>query len=289
MQEVADLIHHKLDELLPTPDGFQEDRLFEAMRYSTLSPGKRIRPFMCVTSASLFGVNSDCSTHAAAAVELVHAYSLIHDDLPVMDDDDFRRGQPSCHKKYDEATAILTGDALLTYAFEILSMDSTHLDPHVRVELIRVVARAAGFGGLVGGQMIDLLAERKDVDYTEIVRLQRLKTGALFVTSCDAGAILGKASKSMRNALRAYSNNVGLAFQITDDLLDAEGTREETGKAVGKDAKAGKATLVSSIGVDKAKEQAQILASQALDHIKIFDRRAEPLRDLAKFVVQRHS
>lgn len=289
LQDIADMLEHKLDELLPRPDGFQEDRLYEAMRYASLDGGKRLRPFLCVTCASLFGVSTDCSIQTAAALEMIHCYSLVHDDLPVMDNDDYRRGKLSCHKKFDEATAVLTGDALLTYAFEVLSLDSTHLDPRVRVDLINVVARAAGFYGLVGGQVLDVILEKKPTNYTEVVRLQRLKTGALFVSSCEAGAVLGKASKSMRNALKAYANNIGLAFQITDDLLDAEGTRKETGKAVGKDQKLGKATLISCIGIDKAREQAQMLADQALDHIKVFDRRAEPLRDLAKFVVTRTS
>lgn len=289
LQDIAEMLKHKLEELLPKPDGFQEDVLYEAMSYATLDGGKRIRPFLCVVSASLFGVSMECAMQVAAAIELIHCYSLVHDDLPALDNDDYRRKKLSCHKKYGEAIAILTGDALLTYAFEILSWESTHLDPRVRMELVRVIAKASGFSGLVGGQVLDITLEKKPTNYTEVVRLQRLKTSALFVISCEAGAILGKASKSMRNALRAYANNIGLAFQITDDLLDIEGTREETGKKVGKDVKIGKATLISCIGIAKAREQAQMLAAQALDHIKVFGRNAEPLRDLAKFVVSRHS
>ncbi len=289
LQDIADQLYQKLDDVLPVPDGYREDRLFEAMRYSTLSRGKRLRPFLCVVTASLFGVSSACSIQTAAAIELIHAYSLIHDDLPAIDNDDYRRGELSCHKKYDEATAILTGDALLTLAFELLSQPSTHLDSNVRIELINCIAKAAGNRGMIGGQMLDLLCQKTKIEYTEIVRLQRMKTGALFVISCEAGAILGKAARNLRNALRAYANNIGLAFQITDDLLDAEGTREATGKMTKKDHIVGKATLISSIGLDKAREQAQMLADQAMDHLKIFDRRAEPLRSLAKFVVHRNS
>jgi farnesyl diphosphate synthase len=289
MQYIADQLYQKLDAILPIAEGSREDKLFEAMRYCTLSGGKRIRPFLCVVTASLFGVSLECALQTAAAIELIHSYSLIHDDLPALDNDDYRRGQPSCHKQYGEATAILTGDALLTLAFETLSHPSTHLDAAVRIELVNCIAKAIGYSGMVGGQMLDLLSEHASMDYTEVVRLQRMKTGALFVISCEAGAILGKASRNLRNALRAYANNVGLAFQITDDFLDAQGTREATGKKEQREVVIDRATLISSIGLDKAREQAIMLADQAVEHLKGFDRRAEPLRSLAQYVVRRSS
>lgn len=288
MQETAELIDQRIEELLPSPSGLIEDSLFEAMRYSSLSQGKRLRPFLTVISSQLFGVSLDSALQTAAAIEFIHAYSLIHDDLPAMDDDDLRRGKPSCHKKFGEATAILAGDALLTYAFEVLADQATHRDSLVRLELISLVARASGFSGMVGGQAIDILSENKDLSVNEITRLQRLKTGALFAVSCESGAILGKAHRSLRNSLKAYANNLGLAFQITDDLLDAEGTREETGKSVKKDATLGKATLVSILGVEQARENAKMLAEQASAHLAAFGDQADPLRTLATYVINRN-
>jgi farnesyl diphosphate synthase len=287
IHDIAEKLYETMDELLPSKAGLIEDRLFEAIRYSTLSQGKRLRPFLTVTTSNIFGVSYNCALLTAVAVEFIHAYSLIHDDLPAMDNDDFRRGQPSCHKKYDEATAILAGDALLTFAFEILADDLTHPDPGVRAELVKSVALASGFKGMVGGQMMDLLAQHKHLEFSEIVRLQRMKTGALFAISCEAGAILGKASRNLRSALKAYANNIGIAFQITDDLLDAEGTREETGKTIGKDKAAGKSTLVSCIGIEKAREHAQVLARQAVEHLSVFDEKADLLRELASYVTHR--
>ncbi len=264
-----------------------ENKVIEAMRYSALAGGKRLRPFLTVESAKLFGVNPDAAMMTAAAIEFVHVYSLIHDDLPAMDNDDFRRGKPSNHKQFGEAAAILAGDALLTYAFEVLANPRVHADANVRCELIRSVARAAGVRGMVGGQMMDLDAEHADLAIEEVIRLQRLKTGELFAVSCEAGAVLGKAPEQLRSRLQRYAHDIGLAFQITDDLLDVEGTRTETGKGVKKDAAAGKATLISVLGVDRAREQANTLAAQALDHLSAFDNRADRLRDLAKFVVNR--
>ena len=264
-----------------------EERVMEAMRYSTLGGGKRLRPFLCVGAAGLFGVSMDTAIETAAAIEFIHTYSLIHDDLPAMDNDDLRRGKPSCHKQFDEATAILAGDGLLTYAFQILSNPRMHPDPNVRCELIGALAHASGCSGMVGGQMMDLEAENKTLSVDEIIRLQRLKTGELFAVSCETGAILGKAPHMMRNLLRAYAHDMGLAFQITDDLLDVEGTRTSTGKTVGKDHTAGKATLVSVMGVERAREHSQTLIRQAISHLDVFDKKADHLRNLANFVITR--
>ena len=289
LQEISERLYDKMDALLPQPDERKESKLREAMRYSALSEGKRLRPFLTVVSATLFGVSKESALQTAAALEFIHAYSLIHDDLPAMDDDDLRRGQPSCHKKFDEATAILAGDALLTLAFEILSDSSTHASAGVRCDLIQTLAVAGGAKGMVGGQMLDLMAEDQALSVNEIIRLQRMKTGALFAVSCEAGGILGKAAPNLRNALRGYAHDMGLAFQITDDLLDVEGRVENTGKNVDKDKAAGKATLVSAMGLKKAKEQAKILANQAKSHLNSFEGRADLLRDLADYVVERQS
>ena len=264
-----------------------EERVMEAMRYSTLGGGKRLRPFLSVCAAGLFGVSMDTAVEAAAAIEFIHTYSLIHDDLPAMDNDDLRRGKPSCHKQFDEATAILAGDGLLTYAFHILANARMHPDPSVRCELIGALAQASGCFGMVGGQMMDLEAENKTLSVDEIIRLQRLKTGELFAVSCEAGAILGKAPHMMRNLLRAYAHDMGLAFQITDDLLDVEGTRTQTGKSVQKDRTAGKATLVSVMGVERAREHSHTLIRQAISHLSVFDKKADHLRSLAQFVIAR--
>jgi farnesyl diphosphate synthase len=267
-----------------------EGRVMEAMRYSALSGGKRLRPFLTVTCANLFGVSTEASLLAAAAIECIHTYSLIHDDLPAMDDDDLRRGKPSCHIQFDVATAILAGDALQALAFQILANSEVHADPSVRCELIRTIAKAAGANGLVGGQMLDLAAEKKELSVAEVIRLQRLKTGEMFSVSCEAGAILGKGAGNLRNALSRYAHDIGLAFQITDDLLDAEGTREEIGKHVRKDDVRGKATLVQSLGIDRAREQAKILARQAVAHIDCFDaKKTKHLRALAEFVITRRN
>jgi farnesyl diphosphate synthase len=225
----------------------------------------------------------------AAAIEFVHTYSLIHDDLPAMDNDDFRRGKPSCHKQFGEAAAILAGDALLTYAFEVLANPRVHADANVRCELIRSVARASGVRGMVGGQMMDLDAEHKTMEIEEVIRLQRLKTGELFAVSCEVGAILGKAPDQLRSRLQRYAHDMGLAFQITDDLLDVEGTRTATGKGVQKDKSKGKATLIGVLGVERAREQAKTLAEQAESHLSAFDERANNLRELARFVISRKS
>jgi farnesyl diphosphate synthase len=231
-------------------------------------------------------VSETCSSQVAAAIEFVHCFSLIHDDLPALDDDDERRGQPSLHKQFDEATAILAGDALLTFAFEILSHDTTHHDPLVRIELVNAFAKATGFGGMIGGQMIDLISEERDLNIEQITRLQRMKTGELFQVSCEAGAILGKAPRQLRNALRGYANNIGLVFQITDDLLDATVALNEDGTPR-VDKSSEKGTYVSVLGIDKAKQQAQLLTKQAVEYLNVFGKNADCLKDLAFMILDR--
>ncbi len=285
-RDTASAVEEILDRILGAVEG-PESQLFESMRYATLAGGKRFRPFLVCQSASLFSVSRISALRVAAAVELVHCYSLVHDDLPAMDDDDLRRGQPTVHKKFDEATAILAGDALLTLAFQVLANQRTHENAEVRAELVSALAAAAGGRGMVGGQMLDLAAENMQLDMGGITRLQRLKTGAMITFSCEAGAILGRASAEPREALRGYAHDLGLSFQIADDLLDVEGTMEETGKAVGKDAVAGKATFVSIMGVERARAQAQLLAQQAVEHLAVFGEKADLLREAAPFVVER--
>jgi farnesyl diphosphate synthase len=277
-----------IERLLAVPPGL-EARVYEAMRYSGLAPGKRLRPLLVLAGATMFGVARRSALQVAAAVEMVHAYSLIHDDLPAMDNSDLRRGRPTCHKQFDDATAVLAGDGLLTMAFEVLAHPDTHGDPAVRSELIGALAIAAGPAGMVGGQMIDLIAEKQTLDIGAITRLQRMKTGALIAFACEAGAILAKAAVELRTALRGYAHDLGLAFQIADDLLDVEGSAAETGKPVGADAAAGKATFVSILGVERARAQAELLVDQAVAHLDLFERRAELLRQVARFVVSRRT
>ncbi|WP_424468713.1 polyprenyl synthetase family protein [Parvibaculum sp.] len=277
-----------LDALLPRADG-PEARVFEAMRYAVLVGGKRFRPFLVCESAKLFGVHSASALRVAAAVECVHTYSLVHDDLPCMDDDDLRRGQPTVHHKYDEATAVLAGDALLTFAFEILADGGTHELSEVRLDLVRRLAEAAGARGMVGGQMIDLASEGQSLDIGAVTRLQRLKTGALIAFSSEAGAVLGRASDEALHALHAYAHNLGLAYQIADDLLDVEGEAAVIGKSPGKDEKAGKATFVSILGLERARDQARMLSDQAIQHLDLFDEKADLLREAARFVINRRN
>ncbi|KAA0680574.1 polyprenyl synthetase family protein [Azospirillum brasilense] len=288
MADMAADVERAILHLLPTTD-LPESRVLEAMRYGCLNGGKRLRPFLVCQSAALFGVNPDCALRVAVAVEFVHSYSLVHDDLPAMDDGELRRGQPTVHRKFDEATAILAGDGLLTYAFEVLADPATHEDPNVRCQLVAALAKAAGPHGMVGGQMLDLIAEHETFDLGTTTRLQRMKTGDMIAFSCEAGGILGKAPPPQRLALRAYAHDLGLAFQIVDDLLDVEGTEAETGKSVGRDAEAGKSTFVSILGQDRARSQAAMLAVQAKAHLEIFDGRADILKAVADFVVARRT
>ena len=277
-----------IERLLAVPEGL-EARVYEAMRYSALAPGKRLRPLLVLAGARLFGVARGSALQVAAAIEMVHAYSLIHDDLPAMDNSDLRRGRPTCHKEFDDATAVLAGDGLLTMAFEVLAHPDTHGDPAVRCGLVAALASAAGGAGMVGGQMIDLIAERQSLDIGAITRLQRMKTGALIAFACEAGAILAKAASEPRTALHGYAHDLGLAFQIADDLLDVEGSAAETGKPVGADAAAGKATFVSILGVERARAQAGLLVDQAVAHLDLFEQKAELLRQVARFVINRSS
>ncbi len=289
MGAAAEQVNAALDGYIPRSTD-SDGRLFDAMRYSTLAGGKRLRPFLVLRSAALFEVPLDWAMPSAAAIEMVHTYSLVHDDLPAMDDDDLRRGLPTCHKKFDDATAILAGDSLLTLAFELVAAPGGHPDPGVRAEITHQLAIAAGGGGMAGGQMMDLAAEDSTLDLTAVTRLQGKKTGALFHFSCVAGAILAKrgAAESMeRTALGRYAEAIGLAFQIADDLLDVEGSEADLGKAVQKDAAAGKATFVNLLGLEGARNRAAQLVDEAISALQPFDDKADLLRDVARFIVAR--
>ncbi len=264
-------------------------RVIEAMRHGSLNGGKRLRPFLVMESARLFDVPPERALNAAIALEMVHCYSLIHDDLPAMDNADLRRGQPTVHKAYDDATAILAGDGLLTEAFAVLADPETHPDPAVRIELVAALASGAGIAGMVGGQMIDLSPERDGLDLKGIEELQALKTGALIEHACVAGAILGRADASQRAALSGYARDLGLAFQIADDLLDVLGTTEQLGKPAGADEGNAKATFVKLLGVEGAQKQAAALVKSAQRRLDSFQERADLLRQTATFVVERRS
>ncbi|HEY8190571.1 MAG TPA: farnesyl diphosphate synthase [Micavibrio sp.] len=288
MNEVIENVNKTISRLLPETD-LPEAPLYEAMRYGTLNGGKRLRPFLVMEASALFGVDPMRARRTAAALEFVHCYSLIHDDLPAMDNAQLRRGKPSTHVAFDESTAILAGDALLTLAFEVLTDPETHEDPRVRCELVNMLAHASGGHGLCGGQMLDLIGERTDFDLGTISRLQRMKTGQLISFACEAGAVLGKAGEPQRKALCNYANDLGLAFQVTDDILDVESNAEATGKDSGKDAQAGKSTFVSAMGKEQAKSRAEMLVQQAKAHLNIFQGRADTLRELADYVLKRRA
>ncbi len=288
MDEVVEAVNKTIGKLLPETN-LPEDRLFEAMRYGTLNGGKRMRPFLVVQSANLFNVDPKRSKRVAAALEFVHCYSLIHDDLPAMDDSDLRRGQPATHRAFDEATAILAGDALLALAFEILADPKTHEDPRVRIELVSKLAEATGPHGLCGGQMLDLLGEKADFDVGTISRLQRMKTGKIMAFACEAGAILGRSDEPHRKALCNFAYDLGLAFQVTDDVLDVESDPKITGKPANQDAAAGKSTFVKALGKDAARMRAEMVVGQAKRHLKIFSGRARPLEELADYVLSRRA
>lgn len=282
----AEAIEALLCDLLPEVDGPQA-RLHDAMRYASLNGGKRLRPFLVAAGAALFDVPKDRALRVGAAIELIHCYSLVHDDLPAMDDAVTRRGRPSCHCQFDEATAVLAGDALQSLAFEVLADHATHPDAVVRANLVTGLAIAAGAAGMCGGQMIDLEAETRAIDKDEIVVLQRLKTGALFRFACEAGAVLGGASEAGRAALRSYADELGLAFQIKDDLLDVKGDPELAGKALGQDVAAGKATLVALLGIDAAEAKLTSLKVSGDEHLLRFGDKADSLRDVLAFVIER--
>jgi farnesyl diphosphate synthase len=271
--------------LADPPDPRQ--RLYEAMRYAAIGGGKRLRPLLVVASSSIFGVARSRALQAALAVECVHVHSLIHDDLPCMDDDDLRRGKPTVHLAFDQATAVLAGDALLALAFEILGDPATHPDGSVRAELVVELAKAAGAAGMAGGQMLDLLPQCDEIDLDAVTRLQRLKTGALIGWSVEAGAIMGAASPDARTSLRGYAHCLGLAFQIADDLLDWEGDEAKVGKRVRKDSGQGKETFVTLLGPRRARTQAELLVAQATDHVRSFGEGGTLLAAIARFAVSR--
>ena len=276
----------RFGQLLPVPED-PRARLLEAMRYAAVGGGKRVRPLLLAATAELYAVARDCAVLAGCAVEAIHVYSLIHDDLPCMDDDDLRHGKPTLHKAFDEATAVLAGDSLHALAFEILSMPEVSSDPYVRAELVQTLACASGASGMAGGQMMDIVAAEDEFDLHTVTRLQQLKTGALLGAAVEMGAILGRVKEEGRTHLRAYALDIGLAFQIADDLLDATGDESKAGKALRKDAGAGKATFVSLMGAEKARDQAQALADQAIGHLAQHGKEADLLRALARFVVER--
>ena len=276
------------DAAMPVPSDTRA-RLVEAMRYAAIGGGKRVRPLLVVSTAELFGVSRDAAVRVGTAVEAIHVYSLIHDDLPCMDDDDLRHGKPTLHHKFDEATAVLAGDSLHALAFEILADENTSADPFTRSELIMTLGTASGMNGMAGGQMMDMVADEEGVTYDlhTITRLQQLKTGALLAASVEMGAILGKVPPEGRGHLRNYARDIGLAFQIADDLLDVEGDQELAGKALRKDDEQGKQTFVTLMGVDKAREQARALVDQAVAHLSSHGKEADTLRALARFIVER--
>lgn len=286
LKDTAKRVDAFIDMVIPVPSG-PEKQLFEAMRYMALGAGKRLRPYLVLKSASIFGVDSECALRVAGSIELMHAYALIHDDLPCMDDAELRRGKPACHIKYNEATAVLAGDALQTLSFEVLADPETHADSRVRADLVLRLAQASGMRGMVGGQMIDLVSETEEFDLPTISRMNRMKTGGLISFSCIAGAVLGRANPAHRLALRNYAYDLGLMFQIVDDLLDHTGTRETTGKHAKKDAKTGKGTFVETLGVNGARKQAETLKDQAISHLETFGSRADSLRSVARFILNR--
>ena len=286
LARIQDEIDRAFDAFLPVPQDSRA-RLVEAMRHAAIGGGKRVRPLLLTATADLFGVSRTASVNAACAVEAIHCYSLIHDDLPCMDDDELRHGRPTVHKAFDEATAVLAGDSLHALAFDILTQPDTSTDPFVRAELVGCLARASGHDGMAGGQMMDMAADDEDYDLQQVTRLQQLKTGALLAASVEMGAILGRLSPEGRGPLRAYARDIGLAFQIADDLLDVEGDEEAAGKALSKDDKQGKATFVTLMGAEKARAQAGMLVDQAAGHLAGYGEEARLLQALARFIVER--
>ena len=287
MARVAGAIDKQFDLMLAIPDDARA-QLFETMRHAAIGGGKRLRPLLVMATSRLFNVDDSCALRAATAVEALHVYSLIHDDLPCMDDDDMRRGKLTAHKAFGEAQAVLAGDALHALAFELLSDENAHRDPFVRAEMVSCLAKAAGAAGMAGGQMMDLVAETTTYDLATVTRLQQLKTGALISACVEIGAILGRAPVEGRKGLRGYAHDLGLAFQIADDILDVEGDEALAGKALHKDEAAGKQTFLTLMGLDRAKEQAQMLVNQAISHLKSYGGEADLLRAIAEFSVQRN-
>ncbi len=297
LSAVADATEHMLNALLsPAPlsgETYRPPRFLEAMRYASLGGGKRLRPFLMIETARLFGVEGDGVLRAAAALEMIHCYSLVHDDLPALENDDLRRGRPTTHKAYDEATAILVGDGLLTYAFDVTADPATHADPAIRAALVLALARHAGLGGMVGGQVLDLEAEASPKPHTAdaVIKLQSMKTGALLHYAVMAGAIFAKADATAQKALSDYGFAIGAAFQVADDILDVEADEEALGKRAGKDADRNKATLVAALGLDGARERRDRLAKEAMAALDQFPegRKAAILKEAAHFAVSRKS
>jgi len=283
---VGEEVDRRFDTLLAIPDDPRAD-LYRAMRHAAIGGGKRLRPLLVMATADLFAVHRDAAALVGVAIEAIHVYSLIHDDLPAMDDDDLRRGKPTVHKAFGEATAILAGDCLHALAFEVLADPRTHPDPFVRSELVLDLSRAAGPSGMAGGQMMDLEAEKARFDLTTVTRLQQMKTGALICAAVEAGAILGRVPHEGRTPLRGYAHDLGLAFQIADDLLDAEGDEQLAGKKLRKDGDAGKETFLSLLGVERAREQCRMLVDQAIGHLRAYGAEADLLRAVARYVVER--
>jgi farnesyl diphosphate synthase len=286
LQQTQGEVDEAFDVFLPVPDD-SRSRLLLAMRHAAIGGGKRVRPFLLATTAEMYGASRHAAIRAACAIEAIHVYSLIHDDLPCMDDDDIRHGKATVHRAFDEATAVLAGDALHALAFELLADPETSSDPFVRAELVQCLAAASGAGGMAGGQMMDIAAQSEVFDLRTVTRLQQLKTGALLGAAVEMGAILGRVPEEARAHLRAYARDIGFAFQIADDLLDHEGDEAKAGKALRKDAQARKATLVSLMGADQARQQAQALSEQAIGHLASHGEEADLLRALARFVVER--
>lgn len=286
LARVQDEVDRAFDAYLPVPSDSRA-RLVEAMRHATIGGGKRVRPLLVVAVADLYRVDRSAAIAAGCAVEAIHSYSLIHDDLPCMDDDELRHGKPTVHRAFDEATAVLAGDALHALAFDILTQSDVSSDPFVRSELVSVLARASGHEGMAGGQVMDMAADEEDYDLHQVTRLQQLKTGALLGASVEMGAILGRVPPEGRAHLRAYARDIGLAFQIADDLLDVEGDEALAGKALRKDGEQGKATFVTLMGAEKAREQARALVDQAIGHVAGHGSDARLLEALARFVIER--
>lgn len=286
---VEQLLISLLDEHTRLGEVIRPPRLMAAIRHGALNGGKRLRPFLVTETARLYDADPHAALRVAAALECIHCYSLVHDDLPAMDDDDLRRGLPTVHKAYDEAAAILAGDGLLTYAFDIIADDATELPVKTRLDLVATLARASGIGGMVGGQALDLMAETKVVDEAEIITLQAMKTGALIRFACEAGAIIGNASIEDRERLAEFGSAIGLAFQLADDLLDVTADAATMGKATGKDAAAGKATLVSLHGVEWTRKQLAGLVAQAEELLAPFGEKAQVLKQAAHFIALRQS
>lgn len=287
LKAIAEDIDRSFDLLLPLP-GDPRDRLVEAMRYAAIGGGKRVRPLLVCATAAMFGVSREAAVRVGTAIEAIHVYSLIHDDLPCMDNDGLRHGKPTVHVAFDDAAAVLAGDALHDFAFEVLADPATSGDPFTRIELIRTLATASGMNGMCGGQMMDIVAETSSFDLPTVTRLQQLKTGALLSASVEMGAILGKVAPEGRTHLRGYSRDIGLAFQIADDLLDAEGDEAAAGKALRKDERQGKETFLSLLGPERAREQAGLLVDQAIQHLSSYGPEADLLRELARFIVERN-